>query len=190
LQRSHHPDPSAQITNTNTVYSLQDFLASVNSIRHNIIKLTWNITHIGTLHQQALTDPDTSSNTALKSVITQTQILTTQIHNRIKSLELDAAKTPSADTDKKIKQDQVKTLKTGFQRELESYRQKEQAYQQQYRDQIVRQYRIVNPGASDAEVEEVRNVGLGNEGVFQMAVSLHPSLKTQVCQSTYLACCS
>jgi len=163
------------VSNTNTVYPLQEFLASVDSIRRNIFELTSNITHIGTLHQRGLTDPDASSTTALESIVTQTQILTTQIRDRIKSLELDAAKTPSTSTDKKTKQGQVKTLKAGFERELESYRQEERTYQQRYRDQIARQYRIVNPSASDAEVEEARNADWGDEGVFQTAVSLSPT---------------
>ena len=160
-------------SNTNTVYSLQEFLglAGVDGIRRNIFELTSNISRIGTLHQRALIDPDASSTAALESVVTQTQILNTQIRDRIKSLELDAAKTPSASTDKKTKQGQVKSLKAGFERELENYRQEEHTYQQRYREQIARQYRIVKPGASEAEVEEAMNADWADEGVFQTAVS-------------------
>ncbi|KAI9848021.1 MAG: hypothetical protein M1830_007313, partial [Pleopsidium flavum] len=78
--------------------------------------------------------------------------------------------TQSESHDKKTKQGQVKTLKAGFERELESYRQEERTYQQRYREQIARQYRIVNPEASEAEVEEARNADWGDEGVFQTAL--------------------
>ncbi|KAI9878862.1 MAG: hypothetical protein M1830_010272, partial [Pleopsidium flavum] len=123
-QASHYSTPATQ-THTNTsnyaVYSLQDFLTSVDSIRQNMNQLASNVTQIGALHQRGLTDPDISSTSALESTVTQTQILNTQIRDRIKSLELDAAKTQSESHDKKTKQGQVKTLKAGFERELESY---------------------------------------------------------------------
>lgn len=173
-QTSHYSQPTTapvSNTNTHTVYTLQDFLASIDSIRRAIFELTSNISQIGTLHQRGLTDPSASSTTALESAVTQTQILSAQIRDRIKALELDAAKTASASADKKTKLGQVKTLKAGFERELESYRQEERTYLQRYREQIARQYRIVNPGASEAEVEEARNADWGNEGVFQTAVS-------------------
>lgn len=120
--------------------------------------------------------------------MTQTQILSTQIRDRIKALELDAAKTPSASADKKTKLGQVKTLKAGFERELESYRQEERAYLLRYREQIARQYRIVNPGASEAEVEEARNADWGDEGVFQTAVSSDRGLagERRVCRRAYV----
>jgi len=179
------PEKNQGLDRPNTiVYSFQDFLASVDSIRRSIFELTLNISQISTLHQRALTNPDPTSTSTLESVVTQTQILTTQICDRIKSLEFDAAKTPSASTDKKTKQGQVKMLKAGFERELKSYHQEERTYQQRYRDQIARQYRIVNPGASDAEVEEARNADWGDEGVFQTAVSWHR--ESHVCQRTYL----
>lgn len=154
----------------NTVYTLQEFLSSVDAIRRSISELTTHITQIGTLHQRALTDPDPSSTAALESLVTQTQILNTQIRDRIKALEVDAARTPSASPDKRTKQGQVKTLKAGFERELQNYQQEERTYRQRYREQIERQYRIVNPDATDAEIDEARDADWG-EGVFQTAVS-------------------
>ncbi len=174
-QTSHYSTPATHINTNNsdnTVYFLPDFLASVDDIRQNISQLISNITQIGTLHQRAVTGPDVTSTSALESTVTQTQILNTQIRDRIKALELDAVRTPSASPDKKTKQGQVKRLKAGFERELESYRQEERTYQQRYREKIARQYRIVNPEASEAEVDEARNADWGDEGVFQTAVSL------------------
>ncbi len=69
LTGSHQPKSSAQNTNTNTVYSLQYFLDSVNSIHDNIRGLTVENTHISTLYQKALTDPDTGSEKALESCV-------------------------------------------------------------------------------------------------------------------------
>ena len=61
-------------------------------------------------------------------------------------------------------------LKRGFKRELENYQQEESEYRLRYREQIARQYRIVNPDATDSEVNEAANADWGDEGVFQTAV--------------------
>lgn len=81
------------------------------------------------------------------------------------------------DGTKSVKARQAKTLKTDFEKSLKDYQQEEVAYRQRYRDQIARQYRIVNPEASEQEVQEASNMDWGSEGVFQTAVSnLGPSI--------------
>ena len=39
------------------------------------------------------------------------------------------------------------------------------------REAVGRQYRIINPDATDAEVNEIANSDLGDEGIFTQAVS-------------------
>lgn len=73
---------------------------------------------------------------------------------------------------KGVKARQAKQLKSDFEKALGDYQQEEVAYRQRYRDQIARQYRIVNPEASEAEVQEASELDWGSEGVFQTAVSL------------------
>lgn len=48
-------------------------------------------------------------------------------------------------------------------------------YEKRYREQIARQYRIVNPDATDAEVHEASQADWGNEGVFQTALKSNRS---------------
>ena len=101
-------------------------------------------------------------------MITQTQVLNTSIKDQIKFLETDAARSK----DNQVKNTQINSLKSSFQKQLQEYRQEEANYERRYREQIARQYRIVNPEASEAEVREASNADWGNEGVFQTAVSM------------------
>ena len=101
-------------------------------------------------------------------MITQTQVLNTSIKDQIKFLETDAARSK----DNQVKNTQVGQLKTSFTKQLQEYRVEEANYEKRYREQIARQYRIVNPEASESEVQEAANADWGNEGVFQTAVSV------------------
>ena len=147
----------------------QDFLSRIEFAKSEIRALSLNITSISNLHQRALSSPDQNSSAELENLITQTQLKNTQILDQIKFLELDAAKT--TDGSKPTKTAQAEKLKRDFERELKGYQQEEVAYRQRYREQIARQYRIVNPEASEAEVNEASELDWGSEGVFQTAVS-------------------
>ncbi|CCU76323.1 syntaxin 2/SSOI/SNARE domain containing protein [Blumeria hordei DH14] len=153
---------------TPTVLAQQDFLARVDFIKSEIRSLSANVQEIAALHQRALTSPESSSSSPLENLVVQTQLKNTQIRDQIKQIEADAIKTQ--DGSKSLKARQAKQLKGEFEKSLNDYRQEELAYRQRYRDQIARQYRIVNPEASDAEVEEASKLDWGSEGVFQTAL--------------------
>lgn len=153
-----------------TVMSNQDFLSRVDGIKHEIRQLTTNIGEIGSIHQRLLnsTGSDTASSAQLNNLVSQTQVLNTRIKDQIKQLETDSAK----DRNNQTKSSQIRTLKSNFKSQLEDYQREEQEYRKRYREQIARQYRIVNPEASDMEVREAADANWGDEGVFQTAVSL------------------
>lgn len=71
-----------------------------------------------------------------------------------------------------MKKRQFEALNGDFKKELQNYLQEERQYRERYRDQIARQYRIVNPEASEDEVRQAADADWGSEGVFQTAVSL------------------
>lgn len=151
-----------------SVLSNPDFLSRVEAVKADIRTLTTHVGQIASMHQNSLSSADTSgSTTALESMVTQTQVLNTSIKDQIKFLETDAARSRG----NQVKDTQIKQLKTSFTKQLQEYRQEEANYERRYRDQIARQYRIVNPEASDSEVHEAVNADWGNEGVFQTAVS-------------------
>jgi len=149
-----------------SVLSNQDFLSRVEAVKADIRTLTTHVGQIASTHQRALSSPDSGSSSQLESMITQTQVLNTSIKDQIKFLETDAVRS----RDNTVKNTQVGQLKGSFQKQLQEYRQEEVSYERRYREQIARQYRIVNPEATDAEVQEAADADWGNEGVFQTAV--------------------
>jgi len=170
-QASQYSQPAAPATST--VLTQQDFLSRVDYAKSEIRGLSSNIQEIASLHQRALSSPDSNSSAQLENLVTQTQLKNTQIRDQIKYLEADAAKTQ--DGTKSVKARQAKNLKTEFEKSLKEYQQEEVSYRQRYRDQIARQYRIVNPEASEAEVSEAAELDWGSEGVFQTALKSNRS---------------
>lgn len=149
--------------------SQQEFLNRVQNLRNEIKALTNDVDYIGQLHQRTLSSTDGTANQQLEQYVSQTQIRNTAIKDGIKGLERDLAKT--TDNSRTTKNTQLQSLKTFFKSELDKYQSIERDYQQRYRDQIARQYRIVNPDASEDEVRQAAEADWGNEGVFQTAVS-------------------
>ena len=155
-----------------TILSNQDFLARVEGTRSDIRQLTGNVSEIGAIHQRVLGLTDSSSPAQLENLVAATQVLNTRIKDQIKYLEGDAAKSGKNTT----KDSQIRTLKQNFRSQLEEYQREETTYRQRYQEQLARQYRIVNPEATEAEAREAATADWGDEGVFQTAASC-PSLK-------------
>ena len=101
-----------------------------------------------------------------------TQLKNTSIRDQIRSLKLDAERT--TDGSKGLKTRQFDSLTNDFKKEIQGYLAEEQQYQERYRDQIARQFRIVNPDATEEQVSEAVQTDWGNEGIFQQAVRLSP----------------
>lgn len=148
-----------------------DFLSRVEAVKADIRTLTTHVGQIASLHQRALSATDSTSSSQLESMITQTQVLNTSIKDQIKFLETDAARS----RDNQVKNTQVGQLKTSFAKQLQEYKVEEANYEKRYREQIARQYRIVNPDATESEVQEAANADWGNEGVFQTALKTNRS---------------
>ncbi|KAK3681914.1 hypothetical protein LTR37_020757 [Vermiconidia calcicola] len=154
-----------------SVMSNSDFLSRVEAVKADIRTLTTHVGQIASAHQRTLSSPEGGSSERLESMITQTQVLNTSIKDQIKFLETDAARS----RDNQVKNTQINQLKTSFSKQLQEYRQEEANYEKRYREQIARQFRIVNPEATDAEVQEAANADWGNEGVFQTALKSNRS---------------
>lgn len=164
------------------VLSQQDFLSRVSHVRNDIRSLTADVQRIGQLHQLALSGADESAQRQLDDLVASTQLKNTSIRDQIRTLKGDVERTPSNQSSAGLKKRQWEALNGDFQKELQGYIQEEQAYQQRYRDQIARQYRIVNPDAPEEEVRQAAERDWGDEGVFQTAVSpLQARLREAVC---------
>ena len=146
--------------------SNSDFLSRVEAVKADIRTLTTQVGQIASTHQRTLSSPESGSSQQLESIVSQAQVLNTSIKDQIKFLETDAVRSK----DNHVKNTQTNSLKTSFAKQLQEYRQEEANYEKRYREQIARQYRIVNPEASESEVQEAADADWGNEGVFQTAV--------------------
>jgi syntaxin 1B/2/3 len=148
-----------------------DFLERVDGVKTDLDSLTGNIASIASAHQRAIAAaPDARATAALDNLVANTQVLNARIRDQIRFLELDAARSGGNAT----KNSQVRSLKTQFRNRLEQYQQEEVQYKKRYQEQIARQYRIVNPAASEDEVREAVTADWGDEGVFQTAVRTPP----------------
>ncbi len=161
--------PSSYQQDQSSSLSQNEFLSRVQGLRDEIRRLTDDIDNIGRLHQRSLSAADGQTSQQLEQYVSQTQVRNTAIKDRIKGLERDLART--TDNTRNTKSTQLQSLKTFFKSELDKYQSIERDYQQKYREQIARQYRIVNPDATKEEVDEAANANWGGEGVFKTAVS-------------------
>ena len=125
--------------------SQQDFLSRIDGTKQRIGQLTSDIQAIASIHQRMLSSPDNRSSSELESIVTQTQVRNTQIKDEIKFLEKDAAREPN----NSFKRSQVESLKRTFKSQLEDFQREEADYSKRYREAIGRQYRIINPEATD-----------------------------------------
>lgn len=148
--------------------SREDYLSRIEGVKQRIGQLTSDIQSIANVHQRMLSSPDNRSSSELESIVSQTQIRNTQIKDEIKFLEKDAAREPNNN----FKSSQVSALKRTFKTQLEDFQREEADYSKRYREAIGRQYRIINPEATDAEVNEAANADWGDEGIFTQAVSI------------------
>lgn len=148
--------------------SQQDFLQRIEGTKSRIGELTQDIGAISNIHQRMLSSPDDRSTEQLEAIVAKTQARNTGILGEIKFLERDAARDPS----NSFKRTQVESLKRTFKSQLQDYQKEEADYRERYREAMARQYRIINPEATEAEVQEVARADLGNEGIFAQAVSI------------------
>ncbi|KAI0437755.1 t-SNARE [Xylaria telfairii] len=148
----------------------QEFLGRIDFLRNEIGTLTSNVEAIASLHQRSLAEADSGGVAVqqLERTVAETQSLNAGIRDQLKFLANDANRT--VDGSRAVKERQVNTIKAQFERELRNYQEEESSFRGRYRDQIARQYRIVNPEASEDEVREATEADWGNEGVFQTAL--------------------
>ncbi|KAF2709959.1 t-SNARE [Pleomassaria siparia CBS 279.74] len=170
-QPSQYSAPAPIPAHQATPLSRDDFLQRIEGAKGRINQLASQITEIEGIHQRMLSSPDNRASAQLESIVSETQVRNTSIKDEIKFLEKDASREPS----NSFKRSQVDALKRSFTAQLRDFEQAEAAYSKRYREAIARQYRIVNPEATEAEVNEAANADWGNEGIFQQALKTNRS---------------
>lgn len=151
--------------------SVNDFLDQVQQVRADIRDFASKSQQISCLHQRSVTSADDgSTRRQLDHFVTTTHQLIASIRGQILFLKTDTEKSASnRNADFNVKKTQVESLTADFKREVETLLAEEQRYRSLCREQIARQYRIVNPNATDAEAREAAEMDWAG-GVFQGAV--------------------
>lgn len=167
----NYPQTSQPVASSGAVLSQQDFLSRIGNVRSEIRSLATDVQRISQLHQAALSGADDSAQRRLDELVASTQRKNNSIRDQLRSLKTDVEQTPLNSSGASTKKRQWEVLNGEFQKELQGYLQEEQSFKARYREQIERQYRIVNPDAGEDEVRRAAEMDWGNEGVFQSAVS-------------------
>lgn len=162
-----HQQPAAT-----TLLSQQDFLSRVSQVRDELRNLVTDVNRTSQLQQAALSgaDDNAASQRRLDDSTAATQARINGIRGQLRALKDDVEATPRGASGADTKKKQWEHLNRDFQKELQAYLDEERNFRQRYRDQIARQYRIVNPDAPEEEVRRAAEMDWGNEGVFQSAV--------------------
>ncbi|KAK4121395.1 t-SNARE [Parathielavia appendiculata] len=163
---SGHPQQEQQ--QSRTVLSQTDFLQRVSAVRQDIQGLTTNIKNIATLHQLALASNDNNAQRQLDELVAATQLRNTSIRSQIQQLKADTERTQDGSFN--LKKRQFESLNNDFKDTIQRFLEEEQQYKQRYREQIARQYRIVNPEATEEQVQQAADADWGDEGIFQTAL--------------------
>jgi syntaxin 1B/2/3 len=156
---------------------LSDFLARVDNTRIEIRNLAADIQHISNLQQRTLssTNPNSQAQHQLDQVLALAQQKSTTIREQIQSLKHDTENTPDSgfgNSAFRSKKGQVESLTAEFKREVQNLLRERQNYDSLCRDQIARQYRIVNPNATEEEAQSAADRNLYEDGIFQTSVCL------------------
>lgn len=171
----NYPQQQQQQPAPANLLSQQDFLSRVSQLRDEIRSLSTDVNRTSQLQQAALSGADDTNAAAhrrLDDSTAATQAKITAIRDQLRALKADVEATPRQASGAETKKIQWEVLNKDFQKELQAYLAEERSFRQRYRDQIARQYRIVNPNAGEEEVRRAAEMDWGNEGVFQSAVGL------------------
>lgn len=131
-----------------------------------------NLERLQLLQQQALDDPDASQNTRtnreLDALSTETMTLYRSFAGRVKKIK----QTPGAGDEKNAAQ--VGRVDRKLKDAIQRYQTVDAEFRKKLQAQMARQYRIVRPDASEAEVREACE-DVSSTQVFSQAVSLPPT---------------
>jgi syntaxin 1B/2/3 len=160
---------------TGSFLPLQEFLSRISNVRETTRVLSSTVKTISTLQQRALDVAEPTPDPALAALIDQARGYIASVRDAIRFLVRDISITKSVPGASKTlvdtKQGQLNAAKSSFEKEVQAFLQAEAGFQARYRDQIARQYRIVRPDASEAEVQAAVTADWSDQGVFQQALT-------------------
>ncbi|CAG8575609.1 t-SNARE [Gigaspora rosea] len=153
--------------------STQGFLEETKSIEDSISTIQQNIDRIQELQTHILGSTSSMQEDALNKersiLMGNTKDLLFQIKDRIKKIGYENAQLPKTDSSIVVRKQRHLHLHDKFNRVLDEYRRIEDIYMKLQKDRIIRQYKIVNPAATQEEIDNYVSDS-SNQPVFQHAV--------------------
>lgn len=146
-------------TTQDGMLSTDQFFQEVEEVKELNKRILQNISAIEELHGTALTninDEQTEENSyRLEKIVKQTTKLNNQCKNKIKAIELSIVRMPAHSGDLPMRKTQHAALKKKFIETIQRYQDIERTYQQKYRQRVERQIKIVQPNATQDDIDRV-----------------------------------
>lgn len=154
--------------------TVAEFLQDVSSVEGSINTVQGNIDRIKTIQSQILgstsLQQESSYGDERNAIFAETKELLFEIKDRIKKIERENARLSMTNTDIHLRKQRSEFLRDKFTRVLEDYRSAEDNYMKQQKERMLRQFRVVNPDASQEEIDEYLANPSG-QPVFQQALT-------------------
>ena len=155
-----------ELENQQAPNSMVAFFGEIEDIKRHLVQYDDNIERIEGLHRRSLAETNVENDEViqrqLETLIEDTRALSQTLKTRIKSLE-------SKSQNDSTKKTQSENLRRQFMSLIQKFQATEAAFRQRYHDAAERQYRIVQPDATDAEVQEAIDDASGQQ-VFSQAL--------------------
>lgn len=142
----------------------------MTDIKTQLSDLSTHVQYSSHVYQRALSDPSPTTTAALDSQTSTASALATDLRTRIQSLEADASRRENSLDVRRTKQGQVRVLKASLRSTLEEWQRIQRDHRERSREQARREWRIVRPDASEAEIEEAARGAEGGQAIFAQAI--------------------
>ncbi|KAL5490303.1 hypothetical protein ACEPAI_5136 [Sanghuangporus weigelae] len=142
--------------NNGAVDDMTAFYNEIAAIQDDIRNFNANVDQISRLHSSLLSnvEPGNSrSNQQLDRMMEETRSMSSTIMSRIKALKMQPVDEKAAN----MRRPQIGLVQEKFKEAINKYQNEEKIYRDKYKERMARQFKIVNPNATDVEVAEVVN---------------------------------
>jgi len=149
------------------------FLNETSEIEQKITNAKNNIGRIQGFQGQILNSTSTTQEDVTirerERFVSETRNLLVECKDRVKRIQYENANLPQADPNIGIRRQRYEYLKTKLSNVLEEYRQAESNFMRLTKDRMERQYRVVNPNATQQEIDEFVS-NSDSKPIFQQAL--------------------
>jgi syntaxin 1B/2/3 len=153
--------------------NISGFLNETTEIEQTITNAKTNIARIQEFQVQILNSTSTTQEDVTikerERLIFNTRNLLVECKDRIRNIQYDNARLSSTDPNFGIRQQRFEYLRTKLSSVLEEYRQAESNFMKQTKDRMARQYKVVNPNATQQEIDDYVS-NSDSQPIFQQAL--------------------